>query len=207
MLDEKGFDLWADQYDEAVGLSDEANTYPFAGYKAVLGRIYELVMQKQRPSVLDAGFGTAVLTAKLYEQGCAVFGQDFSVKMIALAREKMPKAQLYQGDFADGLAAPLAAQSYDVIVSTYALHHLTNEQKVTFLRELRAHLNEGGCILIGDIAFATHAEMAQCRRDAGDDWDDEEQYIVAEELRKDFADLTFEKISFCAGVMTLHAEG
>lgn len=33
MLNHKGFDLWADGYDKSVGLSDEANTYPFAGYK------------------------------------------------------------------------------------------------------------------------------------------------------------------------------
>lgn len=33
MLDNKGFDLWADGYDVAVGLSDESDTYPFAGYK------------------------------------------------------------------------------------------------------------------------------------------------------------------------------
>ena len=33
MLDNKGFDLWADGYDKAVGISDEENTYPFAGYK------------------------------------------------------------------------------------------------------------------------------------------------------------------------------
>ena len=36
MLNNKGFDLWADGYDKSVGLSDEANTYPFAGYKKVL---------------------------------------------------------------------------------------------------------------------------------------------------------------------------
>ena len=36
MLNHKGFDLWADGYDKSVGLSDEANTYPFAGYKKVL---------------------------------------------------------------------------------------------------------------------------------------------------------------------------
>lgn len=36
MLDEMGFDLWADGYDTSVGLSDEAGTYPFAGYKKLL---------------------------------------------------------------------------------------------------------------------------------------------------------------------------
>lgn len=88
MLNNKGFDLWADGYDKSVGLSDEANTYPFAGYKKVLAAIFQTVMQTPNASVLDIGFGTAVLTAKLYEQGCAIYGQDFSSRMIELASEK-----------------------------------------------------------------------------------------------------------------------
>ena len=79
MLDNKGFDLWADGYDKAVGLSDEENTYPFAGYKEVLGWIYRVIMDKPGAVVLDVGFGTAALTARLYENGCAVYGQDFSI--------------------------------------------------------------------------------------------------------------------------------
>lgn len=94
MLNHKGFDLWADGYDKSVGLSDEANTYPFAGYKKVLAAIFQTVMQTPNASVLDIGFGTAVLTAKLYEQGCTIYGQDFSSRMIELASEKMPDAQL-----------------------------------------------------------------------------------------------------------------
>ena len=43
MLDNKGFDLWADGYDKSVGLSEEENTYPFAGYKKVLGNIYKTI--------------------------------------------------------------------------------------------------------------------------------------------------------------------
>ena len=42
MLDSKGFNLWADGYDQAVGVSDTENTYPFAGYKDVLGSIFRL---------------------------------------------------------------------------------------------------------------------------------------------------------------------
>lgn len=33
MLNNIEFDLWADGYDKTVGISDEENTYPFAGYK------------------------------------------------------------------------------------------------------------------------------------------------------------------------------
>ena len=95
MLDDKGFDLWADGYDEAVGLSDEENSYPFAGYKEVLGRIYQAVMEKPGAAVLDIGFGTGTLTARLYENGCVIYGQDFSAGMIELAAAKMPGARLY----------------------------------------------------------------------------------------------------------------
>ena len=55
MLDNKGFDLWADGYDKTVGVSDEGNTYPFAGYKDVLGTIYKTIMEKPNAVVLDIG--------------------------------------------------------------------------------------------------------------------------------------------------------
>ena len=44
MLDDRGFDLWADGYDRQVGISDAENSYPFAGYREILGRIYRMVM-------------------------------------------------------------------------------------------------------------------------------------------------------------------
>lgn len=203
MLNQNEFDLWAEGYDKSVGLSEEENSYPFAGYKAVLGTIFQTVMEKPHAVVLDIGFGTGTLTAKLYENGCTVYGQDFSARMLELASQKMPNAHLYQGDFTQGLVEPLLAQRYDFIVATYALHHLTDEQKVSFLRMLRDHLNPGGQILIGDVAFETRGELEQCWKDAGDEWDDEEVYFVVDELKQAFPTLAFAKISYCAGILSL----
>ena len=203
MLNSNGFDLWADDYDKSVGLSDEENTYPFAGYKAVLGSIYQTIMKKPKAVVLDIGFGTGTLTTRLYENGCTIYGQDFSARMIELASKKMPDAHLYQGDFAQGLAEPLLRQRYDFIVATYSLHHLTDEQKLSLLRVLRSLLNPGGQILIGDVAFETSGKLEQCRKDAGEEWDDEEFYFVADELKKEFPALAFTQISYCAGVLSL----
>ena len=62
MLDDKGFSLWADDYDKSVGLSDENYTYPFAGYKAILDIIYNRVLSVASKNVLDIGFGTGTLT-------------------------------------------------------------------------------------------------------------------------------------------------
>ncbi|MBQ6317184.1 MAG: class I SAM-dependent methyltransferase [Oscillospiraceae bacterium] len=203
MLDKKGFDLWADGYDVSVGLSDEKNTYPFAGYKTVLNSIYRTVLAKPKATVLDIGFGTGALTAKLYEQGCTIYGQDFSARMIELAAAKMPGAHLYQGDFTLGLAEPLRQRRYDFIIATYSLHHLTDPQKTVFLTDLLNRLNEGGRILIGDVAFETRAALDRCRKTAGDEWDDEEIYFVADELKRAFPILSFEKMSHCSGVLSL----
>ena len=203
MLSKDGFDLWADGYDKAVGISDEENTYPFAGYKDVLGNIFQTIMQKKNAAVRDIGFGTGTLTAKLYEHGCSIYGQDFSPKMIELASGKMPGAHLYQGDFTQGLADPLLDQDYDYIVATYSLHHMTDEQKVVFLHTLLKHLNEDGRVLIGDVAFETRKELDQCRLEAKDDWDNEEIYFVIDELRRSFPGLSFTQVSYCAGIISL----
>ena len=203
MLDKDGFDLWADQYDREVGISDEENKYPFAGYKPVLGGIFRIIMEKPGAAVLDLGFGTATLTAKLYEHGGEVYGQDFSKRMIEIASEKMPGAHLYQGDFAEGLAEPLKDRRYDFIVATYALHHLDDEQKVALMHTLPEYLKEGGKILIGDISFETREELEACRQAAGDEWDEEEIYLVADEMKREFPCLEFEKITYCAGITTI----
>ena len=201
MLDSRGFDLWADDYDVSVGVSADDGTYPFAGYREVLNRIYNAVLDRGQKKVLDVGFGTGTLTAKLYQAGCEIWGQDFSERMMAIAGEKMPGARLYQGDFAQGLAAELKAQRYDAIIATYSLHHLDDGQKVRFIDELKGLLKEDGALYIGDVAFGTAAEMDACRQQAGDEWDDEEFYFVYDALKEALGDSEFTPCSHCAGVI------
>ncbi len=203
MLDHKGFDLWADGYDNIVGLTDESNTYPFAGYKLVLDHIYNDILSHPGRSVLDIGFGTAVLTSKLYANGCRIYGQDFSSRMIQLAQEKMPDAKLYEGDISHGLVEELKQGTYDAIVATYSLHHLTDPQKVPFLKELLGLLNDGGSVYIGDVAFETRDQLERCRLQAGEGWDEDEIYFVYDELKEHFPQMRFEQISYCAGILSL----
>lgn len=203
MLNSKGFDLWAGDYDKSAGVSDENGTYPFAGYKDVLNKIYSSVLSHPGKVVLDIGFGTGTLTAKLYENGCEIYGQDFSNRMIELAYEKMPDAKLFQGDFSAGLANGLTQNKYDSIIATYSLHHLTDVQKVDILNRLISLLNDGGCIYIGDVAFATRRDMEDCKIQMGNEWDDEEIYFIFDELKGYFPKMEFEQISHCAGVFYL----
>lgn len=163
MLDNRGFDLWADGYDESVGMSDEDGSYPFAGYKQILNTIYNRVLTGKCNTILDIGFGTGTLTGKLYEQGCRIWGQDFSERMIELAKGKMPEAELYQGDFSKGLVEELKQNRYDAVIATYSLHHLSEEQKIRLINDILPLLQDGGQFYIGDVAFETRAELERCK--------------------------------------------
>lgn len=168
-----------------------------------MNEIYNRILSRSEKEVLDIGFGTGTLTCRLYEQGCRIYGQDFSEKMIGLAQKKMPEARLYQGDFSKGLTEELRKQRYDAVIATYSLHHLTDAEKVHFLKDLLPLLKEGGHIYIGDVAFQTRAELEQCRSNAGEEWDEDEIYFVFEELEQELPGLRFERISDCAGVLEL----
>ncbi|MFJ6210287.1 class I SAM-dependent methyltransferase [Lysinibacillus sp. NPDC092081] len=206
MLNQQGFNLWADGYDKTVQLSEESNQYPFAGYKEVLNTIFNEVMSIPKSTVLDIGFGTGVLTAKLYDNGHMINGFDFSSKMMEIAKEKMPEANLLEWDLSKGLPAALLHQKYDAIISTYALHHFTDEMKVQYITALLQQLTPAGKILIGDIAFESRAQLEACRQESIDYWDDDEFYFVHEEISsvlKGVCQLEFYPISHCGGVFVL----
>ena len=74
MLNSKGFDEWAAGYDASVRHSHDAGEYPFAGYDAVLSLIEARVNSRPGADVLDLGFGTGMLTARLYAAGHPVAG-------------------------------------------------------------------------------------------------------------------------------------
>lgn len=201
MLNSQGFDLWADGYDRSVQLSEEADSYPFAGYRQVLGTVYRLIREGEGRRVLDIGFGTAVLSGRLYQEGYDITGLDFSPRMLELAREKMPGARLLLWDFTRGLPPELAGERFDAIVCTYASHHLTEDEKSGFIRDLLDCLTPGGRLLIGDVAFESREQLERCRLMSGDEWDEEEYYPVAEELRQEFPALRFLPCSHCAAVL------
>lgn len=203
MLNNTGFDTWAKNYDEDVRLSDLSGSYPFAAYNEIQQYIFDCACKTETAKVLDIGFGTGKLTARLYDKGCKIYGQDFSEEMCKTAQEKMPNAKLYCGDFAKGLVPELCNERFDFIIATYSLHHLTDAQKVDFISELKKLLNDGGKILVGDVAFVTRSELEECRSLAGDEWDDDEIYFVASELKSHFPTLEFIRFSPCSGVIVI----
>lgn len=52
MLDEKGFDLWANGYDQSVKLGEISKRYPFVAYREVLNEVYRLIKQTNSKRLL-----------------------------------------------------------------------------------------------------------------------------------------------------------
>ncbi|KPB06265.1 class I SAM-dependent methyltransferase [Bacillus sp. CHD6a] len=206
MLNNRGFNLWADNYDKTVQVSEDNNLYPFAGYKKILNSIFSEAMQKNNSDVLDIGFGTGVLTSKLYENGHRIDGLDFSTGMISIAKTKMPNASLIEWDILNGLPFQIRRKKYDSIISTYTLHHLTDEEKVSFIKGLIPLLKEKGKIFIGDIAFNTREDMVICREENINHWDEVEYYFVYDEFNSSLNNdcrCEFHPISHCGGIFIL----
>lgn len=83
MLDNKGFDKWAGEYDASIQRHSEG--YPFEGYYNLLSYVHSLIKESKEIKILDVGVGTGLLTHKLYKKGGQIYGIDFSEKMLELA--------------------------------------------------------------------------------------------------------------------------
>lgn len=105
-------------------------------------------------SVLDLGCGDAATLAPLLE-GLAVRryrGVDLSESALTLAAKNLKvlscPVELTHGDILAALADDVI---YDVIYSSFALHHLPTAQKAEFFRLAAPRLDRGGLLLLVDV--------------------------------------------------------
>ncbi|UHA71857.1 MerR family transcriptional regulator [Paenibacillus sp. 481] len=143
------FNTQAQQYDEAVFWDTDA-LQVHANYDDILDRVCAEASPKQRERGLDLGIGTGNLSGRFVEAGASMTGVDQSEAMLERCQQKWPHIRLLQGNF---LKLPLLDETFDFIVSTYALHHLTDDQKLIAFEEMNRLLLAGGRIVIADLMF------------------------------------------------------
>lgn len=96
--------------------------------------------------VLDAGSGTGIPIAQhLVRAGFEVVGIDFSKTMVKAARENVPEATFQQMNMT---AIDFPPESFDGVISTYAIIHVPREMHAGIFRSFHSILKPWGVMLI-----------------------------------------------------------
>jgi ubiquinone/menaquinone biosynthesis C-methylase UbiE len=130
-----GYEAWAPSYDSFSNALIRAEEPLVA---AALGGL-------EPARALDAACGTGRHTARLVAQGHDTIGVDRSDAMLAIAREKVPSAEIRRGDLT---ALPLDDGSVDIAVCALALTHLFDPTPA--IDELARVVRRGGRVVVSD---------------------------------------------------------
>lgn len=141
------------------------------GYAALLDWVAENCNRHQPRRILELGTGTGNLACRLngYESLVCV---DISDNMLRLAQAKLEDkpVRFVRADllafFDDGIKD--GGGEYDAVVSSYAIHHLTEAEKLLLFDHIHLHLADHGIAVFGDLMFehkqAGTQYLDQCRR-------------------------------------------
>ncbi|MHB1594408.1 MAG: class I SAM-dependent methyltransferase [Streptosporangiaceae bacterium] len=126
-----------------------------AGLEKVTAAVLATVTAGPGDKVLDLGCGTGQLSLPLAERGASVLAIDVSAGMIERLAEKAEERSLPN---LEGLATPvedlsLPEGSIDLIVTSYALHHLRDPDKARLVSTAYTWLRPGGTLVVADMMF------------------------------------------------------
>lgn len=146
--------------------------------------------------VVDVGAGTGAVALELAPHVECVVGLDISEGMLEKARKKARELGVENVEFREGRFRDLGVESADVVVSSFALHHLDDSEKRDAVEEIRDVLDGEGHVVIGDLlVFDGEVDAAYYDPEVDDPCD-------AEYLVRVFRDLGFEAHCERLGEMT-----
>lgn len=119
----------------------------------------------QRLKALDLGVGTGYFTERFLEAfpQSKVQALDGAKIMVDLAKARLggrgKNVSFRVGDFRDLGKLLAGVESIDVVYSSYALHHLSRDEKASVVREAVSLLRPGGWFVNADIIAADTPDM------------------------------------------------
>jgi SAM-dependent methyltransferase len=130
------YDVRAEEYDEWWQDEGRFTARERPGWDEDVAAICAAVAELPPARTLDLACGTGFLTAHLRGD---VTGLDQSANMLAVARRRLPGAELVEGD---ALAPPFAPGSFERVFSGHFYGHLDDGQRAEFVRVARALADE-----------------------------------------------------------------
>ena len=106
--------------------------------------------------ILDLGAGDASMTLPLLpaERIASYIGCDLSQPALDLASHKLVTSDIPHQLVCDDMlkvAAEQSVDSFDLVISSYAMHHLNAQQKQQMIQEISRILAADGCFLLIDV--------------------------------------------------------
>jgi SAM-dependent methyltransferase len=110
--------------------------------------------------VLDLGVGTGAFALRVLERypNSTVIAVDGSSSMLELAKARLheheKRVEYVVNDFRSMPASTLVPDTFDLVISSYALHHLDAQEKLAVLEAIVSAITPGGWVLNADIVVA-----------------------------------------------------
>ncbi|WP_248929715.1 MerR family transcriptional regulator [Paenibacillus hamazuiensis] len=124
---------------------------PPAEYGQALDMAVQWVAPRPGEAGLDIGTGTGALAERLMRHGARMVGVDQSRRMLRHCKSRLPGLTTRLGNF---LTLPCFDAQFDFVVSSFALHHLSEEQHPLALEEMDRVLKDRGRLCIVDAMIA-----------------------------------------------------
>ena len=132
-----------------------------ANYNDVLAWVIDEAHIGPSSRVLELGSGSGNLSCLISQCGELVC-VDLSEKMDAIARSKLAHIQNRRFIKSDILEVfDYEVSLFDVVISTYAVHHLTENEKRILFGKVFASLVPGGRAVFGDLMLQNEKDKAQ----------------------------------------------
>jgi tRNA (cmo5U34)-methyltransferase len=120
-----------------------------AGYDAFQDRIADPTTDLVVEAILDLGSGTGVTALRVlaHHPGASLVGVDASPRVLEHARRAIPAATFIEARLEDGVPEG----PFDLVVSAFAIHHLSGEEKARLFERVRAVLRPAGRFVFCDV--------------------------------------------------------
>jgi SAM-dependent methyltransferase len=140
----------ADRFSEIATDYDESQSSD--EYKACVSLVVDYADPSPEDVILDLGTGTGAIALALAPTAKRVVGRDISEGMLEQAREKAEAQGIENVEFGQGrFRDPNFDGPVDVVVSNFAMHHLSDEEKREAIQVV-ADL-EPRRFVLGDVMF------------------------------------------------------